>query len=64
MLDTERVRHMESDGSTVNNKRTLDRVKNITLVANNSFHYLNVSNTCNITIRNKKLLVPYYNCDT
>ena len=38
-------------------------MKNITLMANNSFHYLNVSNTWNITRSYKKLLGICYNCD-
>ena len=38
IINTEHVRHMESDGATVNDKRTPERVKNITLVAINDFH--------------------------
>ena len=64
MLNSECVSQMESDGARVNDKRTLDKVKNITLMANNSFPSLNVSNTWNITSIHKKLLGPYYNCNT
>ena len=38
-------------------------LKNITLVANNPFHFRNVFNTWNITSSHKKLLVPCYDCD-
>ena len=58
MLNTERVRHMESDGTTVNYKSTLERVKNITLMKNNSLNSLNVSSTCNININNNNILGP------
>ena len=48
IINNERVRHMESNGETVNNKRNPERVKNINLMANNSFHSTNVSNTRHI----------------
>ena len=63
IINTEHVRHMESDGATVNYKGTLERVKNITLMANNSFQYLYVSNYWNITSSYKNLLRPCYNYD-
>ena len=64
MIITDCVRHMESGVDTVNSKRTMERVKNITLVEKHSFHSLNVSNTWNIPSRHKKLLVTSFNCDT
>ena len=60
MINTEHVRLMESDGETVNYKRTLERLKNISIMANNSFQFLNVSNYWNITSSYKNLLVPCY----
>ena len=63
MLNNEHVRQMEYDVATVNDNRTLERVKNITLMKNNSFHYLNVSNTWNIPKSHKKILGPCYNYD-
>ena len=63
IINTEHVRHMESDGATVNYKGTLERVKNIALMANNSFQYLYVSNYWNITSSYKNLLRPCYNYD-
>ena len=64
MLNTEFVRQMESGGATVNDKRTLERAKKITLMANNPFHSLNVSNTWKTTRSHNKRLGTYYNCDT
>ena len=42
MINTECVSHMESGGATMNDRRTLERVKNITLTENNSFRSMNV----------------------
>ena len=36
VLNHDYVRHMESDGETVNDKRTLERMENITITENNS----------------------------
>ena len=44
MLNTDLVKHMDSDGATVNDKKILKRVKSITLTEKNLFHSLNVSN--------------------
>ena len=60
-LTTEHARQMESDGATVNNKKTLYKLKDITLMENNFFQSLNVSNNWNILISHKKLLVTSYN---
>ena len=40
MINAEHVRQIESDGGVVNDKITLERSKNITLMANNSFQSL------------------------
>ena len=64
MINTERARQMEYNGATANDESTLERVENITLMSNNYFHSLNVSNSCNIPIIYKKLLAPFYYCDT
>ena len=63
ILNTERVRHMKSIGTTVIAKSILDREKSITLMAKNYFQSLNVSNTCNILSSHKNLLGPFHNCD-
>ena len=63
MLNTEHVRQMESDGSTVKERSTLEILKDITLMENNSFHSLNFSNTCSIPSIHKTLTGPFYNCD-
>ena len=58
ILHAERVRQMESDGDIVNNKKNLEKVKYITLMVKNSFHSLNVPNTCSIPIIHKRILGP------
>ena len=58
MLNNECVRNMKYDGATVNNKRTIERAKEIILMEKNSFHSLNVSNNWNITSSNMNLLGP------
>ena len=63
IINTYHVNHVYYDGATVDGKRTLVRAKNITRMANNSFHSLNVSNTWSITSIHNKLLVTCYNCD-
>ena len=40
ILNTERARYMKSDGTSVNNKRTLERVLNITVMAKHIFAIL------------------------
>ena len=62
-LTTEHARQMESDDATVNDEITRERVKNFTLMENNSFLYLKVYNTWNIPSSHNKLLGPCYNCD-
>ena len=59
ILNTERFKQMEYGGSTVDDNSTLERVKNITFMANSSFHSLNVSNNWNITRSHKKLLESF-----
>ena len=44
MLNNERAIQMENDGDRHDDRKCLERVKKLTLLANNSFHYLNVSN--------------------
>ena len=61
MLNTERVRQMEYYGDTVNDMRTLWRVKNINLMANYSFRSFIVYNTRNIPIIHNKVMGPCYN---
>ena len=39
---------MDNDGDSHDNIKCLERVKKLTLLASNSFHYLNVSNQWNI----------------
>ena len=56
MINTDSASQIESDGATVNYKMTLERVKKITLMENNSFHSLNVFNTWNIPSRRKSIL--------
>ena len=63
MINTEHIRHMESDGATVSYKRTLERVENITLISNNYFQYLNVFKSWNIIRRYNNILGPCYNYD-
>ena len=48
MLNTERFVHLENDGDRRDIIKFLERVKNLTLLASNSFHSLNVSNQLNI----------------
>ena len=62
-MNNECVNQMESDGSAVEDKRTLKRVKNINIVASNSFHSMNMSNTWENPIIHKKLLISCYNFD-
>ena len=59
MLNTEHVGQIKSDDFTANKNSNLDRVKIITLMENNYFHYMNMSNNWNIPSIHKKLIGPF-----
>ena len=61
MVNTEHVSQIGYNYDTVNNKRNLDRVKNITLVTNNFFCSFNVSNNLDIIPVYK---IGYWNLST
>ena len=56
MPKNEHFRHMEYDDVTVNDKRNLERVKNIPPMEDYSLYSMNVSNTRNIPSIHKNLL--------
>ena len=53
MLNTERFVYLENNGDRRDIRKCLERVKNLTLLASNSFHSLNVSNQLNIPSNNQ-----------
>ena len=57
---------MENDGDRHDKIKCLERVKKLTLLASNSFHYLNVSNQWNIQYNNRNDMAkgqgPCENC--
>ena len=48
ILNTEKVIQLENDGDRQDNRKCLERVKKLTLLASNYFQSLNVSNQWNI----------------
>ena len=48
MFNTYRFIQLENDGGRHDNRKFLERVKNLTLLASNSFHSLNISNQLKI----------------
>ena len=44
MINTERVIQLYNDGDRHDNRKCLERATKLTILASNSFHYLNVSN--------------------
>ena len=66
MIITERVIQLENDGDRHDNRKCLERVKKITLLASKSFPYLKFSNQCNIPSNHWQGMAkgkgPYYNC--
>ena len=67
MLNTERFIQLENDGDMHDNTKWLETAKNLTLLASNYFHYLNVSNQWNIPYNHQNGMAkgkwPFYNCD-
>ena len=67
MLNYERVVKLENEVDMNDDRKFLERVKKITLLASNSFHSLNVSNHWNIPYNHRhgmaKVKVPCDNCD-
>ena len=48
MLNTERAIQLENDGDMHDDRKCLERLKNLTLLASKSFQYLNISNNWKI----------------
>ena len=67
MLNTKSVIKLENDGDRHYNRKFLEKVKKITLLASNSFHSLNISNQWNIPYNHRHVMAkrkfPCDNCD-
>ena len=66
ILNIERVLKLKKDDDRHDNKKFLEMMKKLTLLASNSFHYLNVSNQWNIPSNHRDNMAkgksPWGNC--